>query len=154
MLSSSLTCVTASEWDRRSSCTTVSQILAIIFISEPEIRRRAANSALMRFALYHGFEASYFEFLRRSSTVLGRDIVIDDEIFPASTEVDTSQDSQTVQFIYGYSLCRNAQKELGIFAGLHRIQFLLYLPREPGAVSSWRLNATRYGPQLYIGLQF
>lgn len=67
---------------------------------------------------------------------------------------DTSQDSQTVQFIYGYSLWRNAQKELGIFAGLHRIQLLLYLPREPGAVSSWRLKTTRYGPQLYIGLQF
>jgi hypothetical protein len=55
---------------------------------------------MMRFAFYHRFEASYFEFLRRSSTVLDRDIVIDDETFPDGTEVDTSQGSQTLQLIH------------------------------------------------------
>jgi outer membrane protein len=74
---------------------------------------------IMRFAFYHRFEASYFEFLRRSTTVLDRDLVIGDETFLAGTEVDSSQDSQTLQFMYGYSLWRDAQKELGISAGLH-----------------------------------
>ena len=74
---------------------------------------------ILRFAFYHRFEASYFEFLRRSTTTLERDVVIGDEIFRAGTQIDTSQDSQTLQFMYGYSLWRDAQKELGVTAGLH-----------------------------------
>ena len=85
----------------------------------PERDTTLQADVIMRFAFYHRFEASYFEFLRRSSTVLERDVVIGDEIFLAGTEVDTSQDSQTLQFMYGYSLWRDAQKELGVSAGVH-----------------------------------
>ena len=74
---------------------------------------------IMRFAFYHRLEMSYFEFGRRSTTVLDRDLTIGDEVFLAGTEVDTSQDTQTLQFVYGYSLWRDAQKELGVSAGLH-----------------------------------
>jgi outer membrane protein len=85
----------------------------------PERDTTLQSDVIMRFAFYHRLEASYFEFLRRSTTVLDRDIVIGDEIFLAGTEVDSSQDSQTLQFMYGYSLWRDAQKELGVSAGLH-----------------------------------
>ncbi len=85
----------------------------------PERDTTLQADVIMRFAFYHRFEASYFEFLRRSSKVLDRDVVIGDEIFLAGTEVDTSQDTQTLQFMYGYSLLRDAQKELGVSAGLH-----------------------------------
>lgn len=85
----------------------------------PERDTTLQADVIMRFAFYHRFEASYFEFLRRSTTVLDRDVVFGDEIFLAGTEVDTSQDSQSLQFMYGYSLWRDAQKELGVSAGLH-----------------------------------
>ena len=74
---------------------------------------------IMRFAFYHRLELSYFDFGRRSTTVLDRDLTIGDEVFLAGTEVDTSQDTRTLQFVYGYSLWRDAQKELGVSAGLH-----------------------------------
>ena len=74
---------------------------------------------IMRFAFYHRLEMSYFEFGRRSTTVLDRDLTIGDETFVAGTEIDTSQDTRTLQFVYGYSLWRDAQKELGVSAGLH-----------------------------------
>lgn len=74
---------------------------------------------IMRFAFYHRLEASYFEFGRRSTNVLDRDITIGDETFLAGTEVDSSQDTRTLQLVYGYSLWRDAQKELGVSAGLH-----------------------------------
>jgi|GEM_PF-701665 outer membrane protein len=92
-------------------------IEAVLGVPERDTTLQA--DVIMRFAFYHRFEASYFEFLRRSSTVLERDVVIGDEIFLAGTEVDTSQDSQTLQFMYGYSLWRDAQKELGVSAGVH-----------------------------------
>jgi outer membrane protein len=88
-------------------------------LGAPERDTTMQADVVMRFAFYHRFEASYFEFLRRSTTVLDRDVVIGDEIFPAGTEVDSSQASKTLQFMYGYSLWRDGQKELGISAGLH-----------------------------------
>jgi outer membrane protein len=83
---------------------------------------------VMRFAFYHRLEASYFEFLRRSTTALDRDVVIGDEIFPVGTEVGSSHVSRTLQFMYGYSLWRDAQKELGISAGMHytRSDFIMF----------------------------
>lgn len=75
--------------------------------------------AIMRFGFYHRLEAGYFQFGRESQTVLDRDITLGGETFTAGTEVRTTQDSQTFQFIYGYSLLRDAQKEFGLSAGLH-----------------------------------
>ena len=97
-------------------------------LGAPERDTTTQADIVMRFAFYHRLEASYFEFLRRSTTVLDRDVVIGDEIFPAGTEVNTSQDSQTLQFMYGYSLWRDAQKELGVSAGVHysRSDFIMF----------------------------
>lgn len=89
----------------------------------PERDTTLQADLIMRFAFYHRLELSYFEFGRNSTTVLDRDITIGDEIFLAGTEVDTSQDTQTLQLVYGYSLWRDAQKELGVSAGLHYTGF-------------------------------
>ena len=86
---------------------------------------------ILRFGFYHRMELSYFEFGRNSSAVLDRDITIGDETFVAGSTVDTSQDTQTLQLVYGYSLMRDAQKELGLSAGLHYSSVdLLLLGRE------------------------
>jgi outer membrane scaffolding protein for murein synthesis (MipA/OmpV family) len=103
-----------SEDGRPGEAVSVESVLGV-----PERDTTLQADLIMRFAFYHRLEMSYFEFGRRSTTVLDRDLVIGDEIFLAGTEVDTSQDTRTLQLVYGYSLWRDAQKELGVSAGLH-----------------------------------
>jgi outer membrane protein len=97
----------------------------------------AANSdttlqaeVIMRFMYYQRLEASYFDLGRNSTTILDRDIVVGDETFLAGTEVTTTQDSETLQLVYGYSILRDAQKEFGLSAGLHytRSEIELFSP--------------------------
>lgn len=88
-------------------------------LGTPETDTTLQAHLLMRFMFYQRLEAGYFDLGRDASTVLDRDIVVGGETFPAGTEVTTSQDSQTLQFLYGYSLLRDAQKEFGVSAGLH-----------------------------------
>ncbi|MEJ2604274.1 MAG: MipA/OmpV family protein [Gammaproteobacteria bacterium] len=74
---------------------------------------------VMRFAFYHRLEIGYFGFDRRSRAVLEEDLTVGEEVFPAGTSVETTSDSETLQFVYGYSLMRDGQKELGLSAGVH-----------------------------------
>jgi hypothetical protein len=72
-----------------------------------------------RFAFYHRFEAGYFEFSRHAAATLDRELTFGDEIFAPGSAVGTAQETRTLQLTYGYSLLRDAQKELGFSAGLH-----------------------------------
>ena len=74
--------------------------------------------AMYRATHYHRFELSYFELLRRSDATLERDIQFGDESFPAGTEVQTGIDTRLWRLVYGFSLMRDGQKELGVSAGL------------------------------------
>jgi hypothetical protein len=74
--------------------------------------------AMYRLTHYHRFELTYFDLLRQSDATLERDIQFGDVSFPAGTEVRTGIDTRLWRLVYGFSLMRDGQKELGVSAGL------------------------------------
>ncbi len=79
--------------------------------------------ATLRLGHYHRFEFGYFELGRNSTTLLGSDLSFGDELFPAGTDVVTRVDARVFRAGYAYSLIRDAQKELGVMAGVHFTSF-------------------------------
>ena len=75
--------------------------------------------ALFRFAHYHRIEIGHFELGRDSETTLLEDIRLGNEIFPAGTGIDVDAELRVTKAAYGFSLMNDAQKELGILAGIH-----------------------------------
>lgn len=79
--------------------------------------------ATFRIGHYHRLEFGYFELGRRSETTLVQDLAFGDEVFAAGTELATSAQATILRVGYAYSLIRDAQKELGIMAGIHFTDF-------------------------------
>lgn len=79
--------------------------------------------ATARIGHYHRLELGYFELGRRSATTLVSDLTFGDEVFSAGTNIDVSIDAKVFRVGYAYSLVRDAQKELGIMAGIHIADF-------------------------------
>jgi outer membrane protein len=79
--------------------------------------------ATVRLGYYHRLEFGYFELGRNSNTTLTSDLAFGDELFPAGTIVDTRFDARLFRAGYSYSLIRDAQKELGVMAGVHFANF-------------------------------
>jgi len=75
--------------------------------------------ASVRLGNYHRLEFGYFELGRDSVTTLTEDLSFGDEVFPAGSVLDTSIDARIFRAGYGYSLIRDAQKELGVMVGFH-----------------------------------
>jgi len=73
----------------------------------------------LRLGHYHRIEMGLFELNRDALVTLENDINFGDEIFVAGTEVDSRINAKTLTVSYGYSLIRDAQKELGVMAGAH-----------------------------------
>ena len=74
---------------------------------------------IYRFNDYHRIEFSYHQMTRTGTALLDREIEFGDETFPPGTELATRVDSELLRFGYGYSLMNDAQKELGVMAGVH-----------------------------------
>jgi hypothetical protein len=74
---------------------------------------------VLRFAHYHRIEIGHFELGRDSETTLLEDIRLGDEVFPAGTEIDVDAELRVTKAAYGFSLMNDAQKELGVLAGVH-----------------------------------
>lgn len=77
----------------------------------------------VRFGHYHRLEFGYFELGRKSTTTLSEDLAFGDELFLAGTVVDTRVDARIFRVGYSYSLIRDAQKEVGVMAGVHFANF-------------------------------
>ena len=75
--------------------------------------------AVFRFAHYHRVEIGHFELGRDSETTLLEDIRLGDEVFPAGTAIDVDAELRVTKAAYGFSLMNDAQKELGVLAGIH-----------------------------------
>lgn len=71
-----------------------------------------------RIGFFHRLKASYFEADRALLSTLQQDFVFGDEVFRAGTEVATRIDTRRLSLLYGYSLMRDSQKELGVQAGI------------------------------------
>lgn len=74
---------------------------------------------VFRFAHFHRIEIGHFELGRDSETTLLTDIRLGDEIFTAGTAIDVEADLRVTKVAYGFSLMNDAQKELGVLAGVH-----------------------------------
>lgn len=79
--------------------------------------------ATVRLGHYHRLEFGYFELGRNSSTTLTSDLAFGDEVFLAGATVDTRVDARLFRAGYSYSLIKDAQKELGVMAGVHFANF-------------------------------
>ena len=74
---------------------------------------------VFRFAHYHRIEIGHFELGRDSETTLLTDVRLGDETFPAGTEISVDAELRVTKAAYGFSLMNDAQKELGVLAGVH-----------------------------------
>lgn len=74
---------------------------------------------IFRFAHFHRLEIGHFELGRESETTLLQDIRLGDEVFPAGTMIDVDAELRVTKLAYGFSLMNDAQKELGVLAGVH-----------------------------------
>ena len=74
---------------------------------------------VFRFAHFHRIEIGHFELGRDSETTLLTDIRLGDEIFTAGTAIDVDAELRVTKAVYGFSLMNDAQKELGVLAGVH-----------------------------------
>jgi len=90
----------------------------------PDDRVALQGELFWRVAHYHRFELGYFELGRNSSAVLVEPLMFPagDDI-PAGATVAVSTRFSTLFATYSYSFMRDAQKELGLTAGLHHTKF-------------------------------
>jgi len=72
-----------------------------------------------RFAPFHRLEIGHFQLGRDSDTTLLTDIQLGDEVFTEGTRIDVDVELRVTKAAYGFSLMNDAQKELGILAGVH-----------------------------------
>ena len=79
--------------------------------------------AVLRLGHYHRLEFGYFELTRNGSVTLSNALSFGDELFLAGTTIDSRIDASIFRAGYAYSLIRDAQKELGIMAGIHFSNF-------------------------------
>ena len=86
--------------------------------------------AIIRFNAFNRLEFGYFDLSRESSITLQNDIDFGDETFPAGTNVELGTDVRVARISYGFSLMNDAQKELGVMAGVHvsRLSTELFAP--------------------------
>jgi hypothetical protein len=95
-----------------------------------------------RIGFYHRMKASFFETDRNLEALLQQDFAFGDELFLAGTEVESRLEARRLGLLYGYSLMRDTQKELGVQAGImvSRIE-LDVVAAETGQAESATVNA-------------
>jgi outer membrane scaffolding protein for murein synthesis (MipA/OmpV family) len=89
----------------------------VLGVSETETI--ALFDAIYRFNDFHRVEIGYQELGRSGTTTLERDVTFGDTTFAEGTTVDTRFKSELLRFSYAFSLMNDAQKELGVMAGIH-----------------------------------
>jgi hypothetical protein len=75
--------------------------------------------AIVRFGRFHRLEFGHFELGRESAAVLLEDLTIGEETFPAGSQIYVVADAKVSRLAYSFSLMNDAQKELGVMAGVH-----------------------------------
>jgi hypothetical protein len=88
------------------------------FLGSSDRERVLQAEIFYRIGHYHRLKAGYFEIDRDLEATLQQDFAFGDEVFLAGTEVKSTLDTRRLALLYGYSLMRDSQKELGVQAGL------------------------------------
>jgi len=91
----------------------------------------------LRFATYHRLEFSYGDIRQSGSTTINNSFNIRNNAFQEGITLKTKIDTRILRLSYGYSLMKDAQKELGITAGIHstRLNTRLIVPETGQEVS-------------------
>jgi outer membrane scaffolding protein for murein synthesis (MipA/OmpV family) len=76
------------------------------------------TDVIYRIGRYHRLKASFFEIDRSLRAIPQQDFEFGDEVFRAGTEVVSTLETRRLGLLYGYSLIRDAQKEIGVQGGL------------------------------------
>lgn len=86
--------------------------------------------AIVRLTSFHRLEFGHFSFSRDSALTLRNDVEFGDEIFPAGTDTSLRTDLRVTRLSYAFSLMHDAQKELGVMAGVHlsRLETEVFAP--------------------------
>jgi outer membrane protein len=92
-------------------------------LGAPEEKTVLQMEAFVRLGHYHRLEFGYFELSRNASTTSNSDISFGDELFAAGVSIDSRIDAKIFRAGYAYSIMKDAQKELGVMAGLHIADF-------------------------------
>lgn len=74
---------------------------------------------IWRIGNYHRLEASYFALSRSSDFTLTASLGLQPGPVPIGADVEVRSDLRLLRLAYSYSLMSDAQKELGVMAGLH-----------------------------------
>ena len=88
------------------------------FLGDSGNERVLQTEIYYRIGFYHRLKASFFQMDRDLRATLQQDFAFGDELFLAGTEVASRLDTRRLSLLYGYSLMRDAQKELGVQGGL------------------------------------
>jgi outer membrane scaffolding protein for murein synthesis (MipA/OmpV family) len=88
------------------------------FLGDSDSENVLQTEIQYRIGFFHRLKASYFATDRDLQSTLQQDFAFGDELFLAGTEVATRIDTRRFSLLYGYSLMRDAQKELGVQAGI------------------------------------
>lgn len=79
--------------------------------------------ALWRIGQHHQLELGYFDLVRKGTATLREALRFGDETFATDTEIDSRIEYRSIRLGYTFFLMRDAQKELGIMAGIHVPEF-------------------------------
>lgn len=98
--------------------------------------------AIWRIGRYHRIEAGFFELARNGSATITEELAFGRSAFDSGTEIESRSQFKSLRFGYAYSLVRDAQKELGIMAGVHFSSFESTITSQtPGDTEESRLEA-------------
>lgn len=106
--------------------------------------------AVWRINPRHRIELSYFQLGRDAQKTITGEIRFGDRVFPVSTEVSSTFDSDVWRLSYGWSFYREGGNELSLLLGLHTTKFDTRLESSGGAIAE---AAERTIPLPVIGLQ-
>jgi outer membrane protein len=92
-------------------------------LDTPDARWATEVAMNIRVGAFHRFEMGYFSIGRDSAVILSDEFRFGDLVIPADEVVEVQSDFSTTLVTYSYSILKDAQKELGLTAGLHFTDF-------------------------------
>ena len=99
-----------------------------------EREKLIAGRLVWRFAYYHRLEAEYLRISRQSSATLETPVSVGAATLPAGETLSTDSVLDLPQASYGYSIIRDAQKEVGVSFGVHVPQLRFGLASDDSSV--------------------
>lgn len=92
-------------------------------LGTPDDQSVTQADLIWRIGQHHSLELGYFDLARHGRVTLEEDLEFGDVLFPAGTEIESRTDYSSLRLGYTFYLMRDAQKELGVMAGVHMSEF-------------------------------